>query len=208
MTTRGEAAVDTMRYSTPEIDRVAVRAFELARLRRRKLCSVDKANVLETSRLWRAVVSRVAQRYPDVALSHMLVDAFAMDLLRRPQTYDVVLTENLFGDILTDEASMLAGALGMLPSASLGAGTLGFYEPIHGSAPDIAGKGLANPIGAILSAALLLRWSLNREDAAQAIERAVSQVLADGLRTADTVSDGQTPVATAVMADAIVEALR
>lgn len=208
MTTRGEAAVDTMRYSTPEIERVAVRAFELARLRRRKLCSVDKANVLESSRLWRAVVSRVAQRYPDVALSHMLVDAFAMDLLRRPQTYDVVLTENLFGDILTDEASMLAGALGMLPSASLGAGTLGFYEPIHGSAPDIAGKGLANPIGAILSAALLLRWSLNREDAAQAIERAVSQVLADGLRTADTVGDGQTPVATAVMADAIVEALR
>jgi len=129
-------------------------------------------------------------------------------LLRRPQAYDVVVTENLFGDILTDEASMLAGALGMLPSASLGAGTLGFYEPIHGSAPDIAGKGIANPIGAILSAALLLRWSLNREDAAQSIERAVSRVLARGLRTADTVSDSQTPVGTSAMADAVVDALR
>jgi 3-isopropylmalate dehydrogenase len=207
-TARGEAAVDTMRYSTPEIERVAVRAFELARLRRRALCSVDKANVLETSRLWRAVVTRVAQRYPDVACSHMLVDAFAMDLLRRPQTYDVVLTENLFGDILTDEASMLAGALGMLPSASLGAGTAGLYEPIHGSAPDIAGKGIANPVGAILSAALLLRWSLNRDDAALAIERAVSQVFAEGLRTADTVRDGEKPVGTAAMTDAIVNALR
>src|ERR1700716_69628 len=195
-TARGEAAVDTMRYSTPEIERVAVRAFELARQRRRRLCSVDKANVLETSRLWRAVVTRVGQRYPDVACSHMLVDAFAMELLRRPQAYDVVLTENLFGDILTDEASMLAGALGMLPSASLGAGTAGLYEPIHGSAPDIAGKGIANPIGAILSSALLLRWSLNQEDAAQAVERAVSQVLAAGLRTADTARDGEAAVGT------------
>jgi 3-isopropylmalate dehydrogenase len=208
MTARGEAAVDTMRYSTPEIERVAVRAFELARLRRRKLLSVDKANVLETSRLWRAVVSRVAERYPDVACSHMLVDAFAMELLRRPQNYDVVLTENLFGDILTDEASMLAGALGMLPSASLGAGTAGLYEPIHGSAPDIAGKGIANPIGAILSTALLLRWSLNQEDAAQAVERAVSHVLAAGLRTADTARNGETAVGTTAMADAIVDALR
>src|SRR2546421_6542767 len=197
-----------MRYSPPEIERVAVRAFELPRLRRHRLCSVDKANVLETSRLWRAVVSRVAERYPDVACTHMLVDAFAMELLRRPQAFDVVVTENLFGDILTDEASMLAGALGMLPSASLGAGTLGLYEPIHGSAPDIAGRGIANPIGAILSAALLLRWSLNREDAAQAIERAVSRVLAAGLRTADIVTDGQAPVGTAAMAAAIVDALR
>ena len=206
-TARGEAAVDTMRYSTPEIERVAVRAFELARQRRRRLISVDKANVLETSRLWRAVVGRVAERYPDVACSHMLVDAFAMELLRRPQAFDVVVTENLFGDILTDEASMLAGALGMLPSASLGAGTLGLYEPIHGSAPDIAGKGIANPIGAILSAALLMRWSLNRDDAAQAIERAVSRALASGLRTADIASNGQAAVGTGVMADAIVEAL-
>jgi 3-isopropylmalate dehydrogenase len=137
----------------------------------------------------------------------MLVDAFAMELLRRPQAYDVVLTENLFGDILTDEASMLAGALGMLPSASLGAGTAGLYEPIHGSAPDIAGKGIANPIGAILSTALLLRWSLNQEDAAKAIERAVSHVLGAGLRTADTARNGETAVGTTAMADAIVDAL-
>jgi 3-isopropylmalate dehydrogenase len=207
-TPRGEAAVDTMRYSTPEIERVAVRAFELARMRRSRVCSVDKANVLETSRLWRAVVTRVAERYPDVACTHMLVDAFAMDVLRRPQAFDVIVTENLFGDILTDEASMLAGALGMLPSASLGAGTLGLYEPIHGSAPDIAGKNIANPIGAILSAALLLRWSLNRDDAAQSIERAVSRVLASGLRTADIATDGQAPVGTSAMTDAIVSALR
>ncbi|HEV3097560.1 MAG TPA: isocitrate/isopropylmalate family dehydrogenase, partial [Candidatus Dormibacteraeota bacterium] len=149
----------------------------------------------------------VGQRYPDVSTSHMLVDAFAMELLRRPQAFDVVVTENLFGDILTDEASMLAGALGMLPSASLGGGTLGFYEPIHGSAPDIAGKGIANPIGAILSAALLLRWSLNREDAAQAIERAVSRVLASGMRTADIAVDGQPVASTAAMAAAIVDGL-
>jgi len=206
-TPRGQAAVDTMRYSTPEIERVAVRAFELARQRRRRLCSVDKANVLETSRLWRTVVTAVGARYRDVATTHMLVDAFAMELLRRPQAFDVVVTENLFGDILTDEASMLAGALGMLPSASLGGGTLGLYEPIHGSAPDIAGKGIANPIGAILSAALLLRWSLNREDAAQAIERAVSRALASGLRTADIALDGQAAASTTAMATAIVDAL-
>ena len=206
-TPRGDAAVDTMRYSTPEIERVAVRAFELARQRRQRLCSVDKANMLETSRLWRTVVSRVAERYLDVTCSHMLVDAFAMDLLRRPQAYDVVVTENLFGDIVTDEASMLAGSLGMLPSASLGGGTLGLYEPIHGSAPDIAGKGIANPIGAILSAALLLRWSLNSDEAAQAIERAVSRVLANGLRTADIAADRQPPVGTTAMTDAVIEAL-
>src|SRR5438874_5026830 len=206
-TPRGDAAVDTMRYSTPEIERVAVRAFELARRRRQRLCSVDKANMLETSRLWRSVVSRVAERYPDVACSHMLVDAFAMDLLRRPQAYDVVVTENLFGDIVTDEASMLAGSLGMLPSASLGGGTLGLYEPIHGSAPDIAGKSIANPIGAILSTALLLRWSLNREDVAQAIEGAVSRALASGLRTADIATPGQAAVGTDEMAEAIIGAL-
>jgi 3-isopropylmalate dehydrogenase len=149
----------------------------------------------------------VAERYPDVGCTHMLVDAFAMDLLRRPQAFDVVVTENLFGDILTDEASMLAGALGMLPSASLGEGTLGMYEPIHGSAPDIAGKGLANPIGAILSAAMLLRWSLNRDDAAQTIERAVSRVLGQGIRTADIAADGQRPVGTRDMTDAVLESL-
>ncbi|HVH64707.1 MAG TPA: 3-isopropylmalate dehydrogenase, partial [Candidatus Acidoferrum sp.] len=180
-TARGAAAVDTMRYSRPEIERVAVRAFDLARTRRHKVCSVDKANVLESSRLWRTVVTDVATRYPDISCTHMLVDAFAMEVLRRPQAFDIVVTENMFGDILTDEASMLAGALGMLPSASLGTSSLGLYEPIHGSAPDIAGKGIANPIGAILSAALLLRWSLKHEDAARSIEQAVSEVLADGL---------------------------
>jgi 3-isopropylmalate dehydrogenase len=208
MTARGAAAVDTMRYSAPEVERVAVRAFELARRRRHQVLSVDKANVLETSRLWRSVVNEVATRYPDVSCAHMLVDAFAMELLRRPQTFDVVVTENLFGDILTDEASMLAGALGMLPSASLGAGTPGLYEPIHGSAPDIAGKGIANPIGAILSAALLLRWSLGHEAAAAAIERAVSRALAAGLRTADIAPTGQAPVSTIAMTDAIIDRLR
>jgi 3-isopropylmalate dehydrogenase len=207
-TPRGEAAVDTMRYSAPEIERVAVRAFELARMRRRNVLSVDKANVLETSRLWRSVVSRVALRYTDVTSAHMLVDAFAMELLRRPQAFDVVVTENLFGDILTDEASMLAGALGMLPSASLGGGTLGLYEPVHGSAPDIAGKGIANPIGAILSAALMLRWSLDNEEAAQAIEQAVSRVLAGGLRTSDIAGAGEPSVSTNAMANAIVDELR
>ena len=206
-TARGEAAVDTMRYSRPEIERVAVRAFDLARTRRHSVCSVDKANVLESSRLWRTVVTDVATRYPDVSCTHMLVDAFAMDVLRRPQAFDVVVTENMFGDILTDEASMLAGALGMLPSASLGTSNLGLYEPIHGSAPDIAGKGIANPIGAILSAALLLRWSLQHDEAARKIERAVSEVLAGGMRTGDIAADGEAPVGTAEMADAIVTAL-
>ena len=206
-TPRGRAAVDTMRYSEPEIERVAVRAFELALRRRRQVCSVDKANVLETSRLWRTVVSGIAPRYPDVACTHLLVDAFAMELLRRPQTFDVIVTENLFGDILTDEASMLAGALGMLPSASLGDGALGLYEPIHGSAPAIAGKDIANPIGAILSAAMLLRWSLNRDDAAQMIERAVSEALGAGLRTADIAADGQSVVGTSAMTEAVVESL-
>src|SRR5207249_6537554 len=151
--------------------------------------------------------SRVGERYPDVACSHMLVDAFAMDLLRRPQAYDVLVSETLFGAIVTHEASMLAGSLGMLPSASLGGGTLGLYEPIHGSAPDIAGKGIANPIGAILSAALLLRWSLSQEGAAQAIEHAVSRVLADGVRTADIAGDRQPTVGTTAMANAIIDAL-
>jgi 3-isopropylmalate dehydrogenase len=207
-TPRGEAAVDTMRYSAPEIERVAVRAFELARMRRRQILSVDKANVLETSRLWRAVVTRVAKRYPDVTSAHMLVDAFAMELLRRPQAFDVIVTENLFGDILTDEASMLAGALGMLPSASLGEGSLGLYEPIHGSAPDIAGRGIANPIGAILSGALLLRWSLKNDEGARLIEGAVSRVLAGGLRTADIAVDGHAAISTSAMANAVVDELR
>jgi 3-isopropylmalate dehydrogenase len=203
---RGEVAVDTMRYAAGEVERVAVRAFELARQRRRKLCSVDKANVLESSRLWRDVVTRVGSRYPDVTLSHMLVDSFAMQLIREPRPFDVVVTENLFGDILTDEASMLVGSLGMLPSASLGNGKAGLYEPIHGSAPDIAGKGIANPIGAILSVALMLRYSLGAPEAAGAVERAVSSALNAGYRTAD-IARGEKPVTTSVMSQAIVQRL-
>jgi 3-isopropylmalate dehydrogenase len=206
-TVRGEAAVDTMRYTTAEIERVALRAFELARSRRRRLCSVDKANVLESSRLWRDVVSSVALRFPDVECTHMLVDSFAMDLIRRPAVFDVVLTENLFGDILTDEASMLVGSLGMLPSASLGAGRRGLYEPIHGSAPDIAGRGIANPIGAILSAALMLRFTLRSESAALLIERAVTAALMAGVRTADIAGAGDRAVDTQTMTAAILDAL-
>jgi 3-isopropylmalate dehydrogenase len=164
---------------------VARRAFELARTRRRHVTSVDKANVLETSRLWRSTVNRVAVDYPDVTLEHQLVDSMAMLLLARPASYDVVVTENLFGDILTDEAAALAGSLGLLPSASLGESKLGIYEPIHGSAPDIAGRGLANPVGSILSAALLLRHSLGLETEAAAIEAAVGEVLAHGPYTRD-----------------------
>ena len=204
---RGEAAVDTMRYSAAEIERIAERAFALARTRRRMLTSVDKANVLETSRLWRDVVNRVSARYPEVRVSHLLVDSFAMALIRRPVEFDVVVTENLFGDVLTDEASMLAGSLGMLPSASLGAGTLGLYEPFHGSAPDIAGRGIANPIGAILSVAMLFRFSLEAPAAAETIERAVSRALGDGCRTADLVPAGQPALSTEAMSSAITERL-
>ena len=203
---RGKAAVDTMRYSAAEVERVARKAFELARTRRRRLCSVDKANALETSRLWREVVTAMAASYPEVALTHMLVDSFAMQLVRQPADYDVVVTENLFGDILTDEASVLAGSLGMLPSASLAEGRFGLYEPIHGSAPDIAGKGIANPIGAILSAAMLLRHSAGRDDAAAEIEGAVSRTLERGLRTADIAAGGRS-VETQEMTEAVLGAL-
>ena len=196
-----------MRYSAVEIERVAVRAFELAATRRRRVCSVDKANVLESSRLWREVVSKVGLRFPEVTCTHMLVDSFAMDLIRRPAAFDVVLTENLLGDILTDEASMLVGSLGMLPSASLGTGTRGLYEPIHGSAPDIAGRGIANPIGAILSAALLLRWSLHSERAARSIEAAVAAALATGFRTPDIARPGEKAVGTEAMTTAVLDAL-
>jgi len=208
-TRSAEAATDECRYTVAEIERVARRAFELARSRRRQLTSVDKANVLETSRLWRSTVTRVAADYPDVRLEHQLVDSMAMLLLTQPQRYDVVVTENLFGDILTDEAAALAGSLGLLPSASLGDGRAstaasasasaspalrmgpstslrtGLYEPIHGSAPDIAGQGVANPVGAILSAALLLRHSLGLEAEARAVEHAVAQVLEHGPRSRD-----------------------
>ena len=184
-TRSADAATDECRYTIAEVERVVRRAFELARARRRHLTSVDKANVLETSRLWRSTVTRIAADYPDVKLEHQLVDSMAMLLLTQPQRYDVVVTENLFGDILTDEAAALAGSLGLLPSASLGTGRNGLYEPIHGSAPDIAGQGVANPLGAILSAALLLRHSLGLEAEARAVEHSVTQVLEHGPRSRD-----------------------
>jgi len=180
----GDSAVNTMRYTRAEITRVARTAFELARGRRRKLTSVDKANVLETSQFWRAVVTEIGKDYPDVQLEHALVDSCAMRLITSPRTFDVLLTENMFGDILTDEAAVLAGSIGMLASASLGTGP-GLYEPVHGSAPDIAGQDKANPLGAIGSAAMMLRHSFGLEEEARAIERAVEEALARGLRTPD-----------------------
>jgi 3-isopropylmalate dehydrogenase len=202
----GREAVDTLRYTEAEIRRVVRLAFELARGRRRHLTSVDKANVLATSRLWRKVVEEVHADFPDVAIEHRLVDAAAMLLVQRPASFDVLVTENLFGDILSDEAAVLAGSLGMLPSASLGErttshGRFGLYEPIHGSAPDIAGRGVANPIGTIRSAAMLLRWSLGEPQAAAAVEAAVSAVLADGHGTPDLGRDDSTSaVAAAIVA--------
>ncbi len=202
-------AYDTMLYTRPEIERVVRLAAEAARGRRKKLASVDKANVLASSRLWRRVTVEVMQEYPDVELEHVLVDAMAMHLIRRPATFDVIVAENLFGDILTDEASMLAGSMGMLPSASLGdklnshSLPLGLYEPIHGSAPDIAGKGIANPLATILSVAMLLRHSLGLETEAQAVERAVDDVLAAGVRTGDIADPGSEVVGTTVMGDLV-----
>jgi 3-isopropylmalate dehydrogenase len=208
-------ASDTLPYTEPEIVRVVRLAFELARTRRSRLTSVDKANVLATSRLWRRVVEDLRAEYPDVEVNHQLVDSCAMLLVRKPAQFDVIVTENLFGDILSDEASVLAGSLGMLPSASLGErrtehGTFGLYEPIHGSAPDIVGRDLANPIGTILSTAMLARWSLGREDVASSIEAAVARTLDDGFRTADLAppggtSTGTTSTGTQAMTQAIVE---
>jgi 3-isopropylmalate dehydrogenase len=198
---------DTMRYSEPEIRRIARVAFEAARKRSRRLCSVDKANVLETSQLWREVVTREAKSFPDVELSHMYVDNCAMQLVRSPKQFDVIVTGNMFGDILSDEASMLTGSIGMLPSASLDEGGKGLYEPIHGTAPDIAGKGLANPLATILSAAMMLRYSLGQPAAADRVERAVAKVLQTGLRTADIFTPGTRKVGTAEMGDAVVAAL-
>ena len=203
----GNRAVDTCVYTTEEIERIAKVGFEAARKRGKRLCSVDKANVLETSRLWREVVTRVAADYPDIELSHMLVDNCAMQLIRDPRQFDVLVTENMFGDILSDEASMLTGSLGMLPSASLGQGTVGLYEPIHGSAPDITGKGIANPLATILSSAMLLRYSLLMEEAAQVIERAVEATLAAGHRTADIARPGEKTIGTTEMGDRVLEAL-
>jgi 3-isopropylmalate dehydrogenase len=202
-----EEAFDTMRYAKPEIERIAHVAFQAARKRNKRLTSVDKANVLETFQLWKDVVTEVGQQYPDVALDHMYVDNAAMQLVKEPKRFDVVVTGNMFGDILSDEASMLTGSIGMLPSASLNTQNQGLYEPSHGSAPDIAGKGIANPLATILSAAMMLRFSLNQEEAAQRIETAVQKVLAQGLRTGDIYSEGTTKVSTREMGDAVVKAL-
>ncbi len=207
----GDEAYDTMLYTRPEIERVVRLAADAARLRSGKLTSVDKANVLASSRLWRRVTVEVMADYPDVAVEHVLVDAMAMYLIRRPADFDVVVSENLFGDILTDEASMLAGSMGMLPSASIGDIMnahdlpLGLYEPIHGSAPDIAGKGIANPLGTILSCAMLLRHSLGLDAEAAAIEAAVDTVLNDGVRTGDIAHTGTEVVSTVVMGDLVAQ---
>ena len=209
----GAVAVDTMLYSEAEIERVVRYACELARMRRQKVTSVDKANVLSCSRLWRRVVERIAPEYSDVEVRHLLVDACAMELLRKPADFDVIVTENMFGDILTDEASMLAGSLGLLPSASLGErrtahGQFGLYEPIHGTAPDIAGQGKANPLAAILSAAMLLRHSLGLAAEAAAVEHAVEAVIEAGLRTPDIATAGETPISTRVMGEAVARRIK
>lgn len=204
----GEEAVDTCVYSVPEVERIVRQAFEIAQKRRKKLASVDKANVLETSRLWRETVERIAPEYPDVELEHVLVDNCAMQLLRRPSSFDVIVTENMFGDILSDEAAMLTGSIGMLASASLGEGSFGLYEPVHGSAPDIAGQGIANPIATILSAAMMLRYTFNYNEAADAIERAVKEVLDAGYRTADLAANSSEALSTEQMGQKIVEHIK
>ena len=202
-----EEAFDTMRYSRPEIERIAHVAFQAARKRGKKGTRVDKANVLETFQFWKDIVTEVHAQYPDVELEHMYVDNAAMQLVRAPKKFDVVVTGNMFGDILSDEASMLTGSIGMLPSASLNAANQGLYEPSHGSAPDIAGKGIANPLATILSAAMMLRFSLNKPEAADRIESAVKHVLGQGLRTADIHAAGTTKVSTREMGDAVVAAI-
>lgn len=199
--------INTMRYSESEIRRIGKIAFEAAQKRNKKLCSVDKANVLETTELWREIITEMSKDYPDVSVSHMYVDNAAMQLVKAPKQFDVIVTGNIFGDILSDQASMLSGSIGMLPSASLNETGKGMYEPSHGSAPDIAGQNLANPLATILSLAMLLRYSLNNEDAAQRIEAAVGKVLAHGLRTGDIFEEGCTRISCSQMGDAVLAAL-
>ena len=206
--TGDDEGFDTMRYSAGEIRRIARVGFDTARQRGKRLCSVDKANVLDTSLLWREIVTATANEYPDVALSHMYVDNAAMQLVRNPKQFDVIVTGNLFGDILSDEASMLAGSIGMLPSASLDANHKGLYEPIHGSAPDIAGQDMANPLATILSLAMMFRYTFARADIAGRIERAVHSVLGAGYRTGDIALPGDTVIGTRAMGDAVVAALQ
>ena len=198
---------DTMKYSTPEVERIARAGFEAARKRSGRLCSVDKENVLETSRFWRETVIRIGAEYPDVELSHMYVDNAAMQLLKNPRQFDVIVTGNIFGDILSDEASMLAGSIGMLPSASLDANNKGLYEPIHGSAPDIAGQDKANPLATILSIAMMFKYSFGQSDVSDRIEAAVKKVLRDGYRTGDIALPGEKVIGTQAMGDAVVAAL-
>ena len=200
-----EKAHDTLSYTRAEIERIAKKAFEIAKLRNKKLTSVDKRNVLDTSKLWRKIVNEISKDYPEVEVSHMYVDNAAMQLIANPGQFDVILTENMFGDILSDEASMLTGSLGMLPSASLGEGKIGLYEPSHGSAPDIAGQNIANPIATVLSAAMMLRYSFGLPEEADTIEKAVDKALQDGYRTADIYTEGTKKVGTKEMGDRIAE---
>ncbi len=206
--TEGNTAIDVLRYSEAEIERIGRIGFETARKRNKKLCSVEKSNVLDSSRLWKKVMHRLAEEYSDVKLSDMLVDNCAMQIVKNPSQFDVIVTENMFGDILSDEASMITGSIGMIPSSSLGATDCGLYEPIHGSAPDIAGKDIANPVGTILSAAMMLRFSFNMPKEADAIEAAVSAYLDAGYRTADIMSEGMTQVGCRQCGDIIVSCLK